>query len=160
MGFGVNVQGGRLPTGMRAVFYLAALATLTGCSSASADAPEALVYKSPTCGCCEKWIEHLEANGFKVKTEDVMDMGSVKVEHGITGELAACHTALIEGYVIEGHVPADVIMRLLDERPDIAGLAVPGMPLGSPGMEGPYVPQEYDVLAFDKQGTVQVYESR
>ncbi len=118
-----------------------------------------MVYKSPACGCCSKWAEHLEAAGFKVSTKDVRDMTAVKAEHGITAQLASCHTAIIDGYVVEGHVPADAIMRMLDERPDIAGLAVPGMPIGSPGMEGAIV-EKYDILAFDENGDTQIYESR
>jgi hypothetical protein len=135
------------------------VAALAACATADAGAPEAMVYKSPTCGCCSQWAEHLEAAGFKVRTEDVDDMMAVKLEHGITSQLASCHTAIIDGYVVEGHVPADAIMRMLDERPDIVGLAVPGMPIGSPGMEGAIV-ENYDILAFDEDGNTQVYESR
>ncbi len=135
------------------------LAALAACATADAGAPEAMVYKSPACGCCSKWAEHLEAAGFKVSTKDVRDMTAVKAEHGITAQLASCHTAIIDGYVVEGHVPADAIMRMLDERPDIAGLAVPGMPIGSPGMEGAIV-EKYDILAFDENGDTQIYESR
>ncbi len=135
------------------------LAALAACATADAGAPEAMVYKSPACGCCNKWAEHLEAAGFKVRTKDVRDMTAVKVEHGITAQLASCHTAIIDGYVVEGHVPADAIMRMLDERPDIAGLAVPGMPIGSPGMEGAIM-EKYDILAFDENGDTQIYESR
>jgi hypothetical protein len=119
---------------------------------------EMIVYKSPTCGCCEMWIDHVEAAGFTVVTEDVYDLRPVKAENGITSELASCHTAIVDGYVIEGHVPSDVIARLLEERPDIRGLAVPGMPSGSPGMEGG-TPVAYDVVAFDADGNTSVYAS-
>lgn len=101
---------------------------------------------------------HLQDNGFEVTPVDVQDLRPVKAEHGITANLEACHTAVIEGYVVEGHVPAPTIRRLLAERPGIRGLAVPGMPVGSPGMEGPN-PRRYDVLALERDGSVRVYES-
>lgn len=126
---------------------------------ALADAPTITVYKSPTCGCCKSWVEHLEKHGFKVSAHDVMDMGPIKDQFGVSTALESCHTAMVDGYVIEGHVPADVIARLLKERPQVAGLAVPGMPMGSPGMEGPYK-ERYDVIAFSRDGQTQVYESR
>lgn len=120
---------------------------------------EMVVYKTPTCGCCELWIDHADAAGFTVVTKDVTDLRPLKAEHGVTPELSSCHTALVEGYVIEGHVPADVIAKMLDERPDIRGLAVPGMPIGSPGMEGG-TPEPYDVVAFDRDGNTSVYARR
>ena len=113
--------------------------------------PEVLVYKSPTCGCCEKWVEHLRSEGFAVQTHDVPDVTPIKLENGVAPELSACHTALVGGYVVEGHVPASDIRRLLAERPKVAGLAVPGMPVGSPGMEGPGA-KPYEVLSFGEQG--------
>lgn len=124
-----------------------------------ADAPTITVYKSPTCGCCTDWVTHLEKHGFKVSAHDVMDMGPIKDQAGVSPALESCHTAVVDGYVIEGHVPADVIVRLLKERPQVAGLAVPGMPMGSPGMEGPYK-ERYDVVTFTRDGQTQVYESR
>ncbi len=102
---------------------------------------------------------HLLENGFEVRTIEVADLGELKARHGVRPQLQSCHTAVVGGYVVEGHVPADVIARLLEERPDIAGLTVPGMPMGSPGMEGPYT-ESYDVLAFDAQGNTSVYASR
>ena len=120
---------------------------------------DVLVYKSPTCGCCAKWVDHLEAAGFTVQVEDVDDLRPIKAENGVTPELASCHTAIVDGYVIEGHVPADVIAKLLVERPDVRGLSVPGMPTGSPGMEGG-TPEPYDVIAFDEGGNTSVYASR
>ena len=101
---------------------------------------------------------HLRDNGFEVKTEDVADMTPVKARFGVRHEHQGCHTATVEGYVIEGHVPAADIARLLEERPEVAGLTVPGMPRGSPGMEGP-VSEPYDVLTFDDQGGEAVYAS-
>ncbi len=121
------------------------------------DVPSAHVYKSPTCGCCAKWVTHLEAAGFAVTVEDVADMNEVKRRAGVPGDLASCHTAWIGDYVVEGHVPARVIQALLNEAPDVAGLAVPGMPIGSPGMEGRN-PQPYDVIAFDAAGNRGLFE--
>lgn len=121
--------------------------------------PEVTVYKSPTCGCCTKWVEHLRANGFDVTGADVSDLTQVKDRYGVPSELAACHTAIVDGYVVEGHVPADVVQRLLKERPAVAGIAVPGMPVGSPGMEGRYR-EPYNVLTFDRDGKTQIYARR
>ena len=123
---------------------------------ATASAADMMVYKSPTCGCCTVWIEHIEAHGFSVEYEDTYDIAPIKQANGITRELASCHTALIGGYVIEGHVPAEDIQRLLAERPDVVGLTVPGMPMGSPGMEGSFT-ERYDVLAYDRDGNTQVF---
>ncbi len=125
-------------------------------STKDAGALEVTVYKNPTCGCCSKWIAHLEANGFQVNAHDLADLTQVKLEHGIRRELTSCHTALVDGYVIEGHVPAEDIQRLLQERPDVVGLAVPGMPMGSPGMEGP-TSEPYNVLTFDRDGNTTVF---
>lgn len=122
-------------------------------------APTVTVYKSPTCGCCTKWVEHLETNGFDVQVHDVNDLTQIKSMNGVTAQLSSCHTAVVEGYVVEGHVPASDIRRLLEERPAVAGLAVPGMPIGSPGMEGPN-PQAYNVLTFDRDGGISVWSSR
>ena len=109
--------------------------------------PGAVVYRDPTCGCCHKWVEHLEANGFGTTVHDSARMAAVKARLGVPKALASCHTAEIGGYVIEGHVPADAIKRLLEEKPKARGLAVPGMPIGSPGMEGPD-PEVYEVVLF------------
>ena len=101
-----------------------------------AGAPEVTVYKSATCGCCNKWVDHLRDAGFKVTAHNRGDMNQVKQTHGVKYQHRSCHTAVVGGYVVEGHVPADDIRRLLDGRPAISGLAVTGMPMGSPGMEG------------------------
>jgi hypothetical protein len=106
-------------------------------SAVEADLPLVTVYKTATCGCCSKWADHIEAAGFPVKTVDVTDLGAVKAEHGIPAAYGSCHTAVVDGYAVEGHVPAEDVKRLLAERPEAAGLAVPGMPIGSPGMETP-----------------------
>jgi len=122
-------------------------------------APVITVYKTPTCGCCKAWVEHLRAHGFQVETHDKMSLRSIKEEYGVPRELESCHTAVVDGYVVEGHVPADLIERMLKERPQIAGLTVPGMPMGSPGMEGPRK-DPYDVLTFDREGKTTVYDRR
>lgn len=126
-------------------------ALLLGCSGGAAEPTQVQVYKSPTCGCCSEWIDHLRSHGFAVRATDVRDVSPVKREHGVPRGLESCHTALVGGYVVEGHVPAEDLRRLLAERPDVAGLAVPGMPIGSPGMEGPN-PERYRVLAFGPGG--------
>ncbi len=105
------------------------------------------VYKSPTCGCCKDWITHLQHNGFKVTAHDTLDMQTVKQQHGVAAQFQSCHTAIIDGYVIEGHVPANDIKRLLREHPMVQGLAVPGMPQGAPGMETG-LKQPYNVLTI------------
>ncbi|HEU0079293.1 MAG TPA: DUF411 domain-containing protein [Longimicrobiaceae bacterium] len=117
------------------------------------------VYKSPTCGCCTKWEEHLRGNGFRVVSVPREDMNAIKAEHGVPKGLQSCHTALVDGYAVEGHVPADVIRKLLSERPKVKGVAVPGMPMGSPGMEGPHK-DEYEVYTFDASGPKDVYAVR
>jgi hypothetical protein len=119
-------------------------------------APSIVVYKSPTCSCCTSWNEHLEAHGFSVTVEHVDDLTAVKDRHGVPATARSCHTAIVDGYVVEGHVPAAEIRRLLAERPAIVGLAVAGMPAGSPGMEGGAA-QPYDVLSFDASGATSVF---
>lgn len=117
------------------------------------------VFKNPTCGCCAKWVDHLEENGFDVETIDTNDGATIKSRYGVPDDLSSCHTALVNGYVVEGHVPAEEIMRMLSEEAEVAGLAVPGMPMGSPGMEGNRV-DSYDIIAFQKDGSRSVYASR
>lgn len=117
------------------------------------------VWKSPTCSCCGNWVRHLEANGFTVNVNAVEPsvLAAIKRQAGISEPLASCHTAKIEGYVIEGHVPASDIERLVSEHPDAAGLTVPGMPLGSPGMEQGGEFEPYDVLLLKRDGTTSVF---
>lgn len=114
------------------------------------------VYKSPTCGCCSKWVDHMRSNGFEVETKDMSNMEQVKNHYGIPASFQSCHTALVDGYLIEGHVPASDIKRLLKEKPDSIGLFVPGMPMGSPGMEGPRK-DDYSVLSVDREGKTSVF---
>ncbi|UQG58883.1 DUF411 domain-containing protein [Marinobacter sp. M3C] len=115
------------------------------------------VYKSPTCGCCTDWVKHLEENGFEVEVSEVDNVTPVKIEAGLTPALASCHTAFINDYVIEGHVPADDIKRLLSQAPQARGLSVPGMPAGSPGMEMGDRKDTYQVLLFNANGQTQVF---
>lgn len=117
------------------------------------------VYKDPQCGCCKEWVKNLEANGFKVETMDMPDLSMIKEKYAVKPEIQACHTAIVGGYVVEGHVPADLIKQMLKEKPAIAGLAVPGMPQGSPGMEGA-TRERYKVLTFDRAGRTTVYAQR
>lgn len=118
------------------------------------------VYKSPTCGCCDDWITYLEENGYRVRVHHVQDLMAVKNEHKVPTHLSSCHTALIDGYVVEGHVPAEEIERLLTERPEVIGIAVAGMPIGSPGMEVEGAEdQPYDVVTFDNQGNTETFAS-
>lgn len=137
--------------------YLLGGLALVGASGLSASPlfaspPIVKVARNPGCGCCLGWGRHLEANGFKVDMSERRDMAAFKVSLGVPPELESCHTGLVEGYVIEGHVPVEAIKRLLTQKPDSIGLAVPGMPIGSPGMEGGK-PEVYEVIIFSKSGT-------
>ena len=151
VGIGIAVFAGR--SGNESTATAAATPLADGSALPTVD-----VYKSPTCACCSKWVEHLRDFGITVHTTDTEDMTRVKARHAVPPQVESCHTALVDGYVIEGHVPAATIRRLLDERPGIAGLAVAGMPIGSPGMEVPGVKaQPYNVLRFDKDGETRVF---
>jgi hypothetical protein len=121
--------------------------------------PEAVVYKTPNCGCCRAWVEHLRAQGFAVRTIDVPELASIRHELRVPNGVAACHTAKAADYVIEGHVPAADIKRLLDTRPLVRGLAVPGMPVGSPGMERGNRREPYDVVTWDAADHTEVFAS-
>ena len=123
--------------------------------------PQVEVWKDPSCGCCKDWVKHLEANGFQVKVND-SGSSAARTRLGVSEKLGSCHTALVAGYAIEGHVPAKDIQRLLKERPKAIGLAVPGMVVGSPGMDGPdYKGRKdpYDVLLINADGSTRVYQS-
>ena len=118
------------------------------------------VYKTPACGCCKGWMKHLESNGFTVTAHDLDNLDETKRSLGVPAALQTCHTGVTARYVIEGHVPADVIKKFLSEKPaGVIGLAVPGMPIGSPGMEGT-PKQRYDVIAFERGGKTRVYARR
>ncbi|MDP4547774.1 DUF411 domain-containing protein [Marinobacter sp. MDS2] len=139
-----------------ALGFMAALGFSTAVLAGGA-APSIHVYKSPTCGCCGDWIDHLEENGFEVTATNSNDMGRIKAEAGLIPGLGSCHTAIVNDYVIEGHVPADDIKRLLSEAPKATGLSVPGMPAGSPGMEMGDRKDHYKVILFNEQGQTRVF---
>ncbi|EDM46015.1 DUF411 domain-containing protein [Marinobacter algicola] len=115
------------------------------------------VYKSPTCGCCTDWVDHLKENGFKVEVTETNNLNPIKIDAGLTPSLASCHTAFVGDYVIEGHVPANDIHRLIAEAPKAKGLSVPGMPAGSPGMEVGGRKDHYQVLMFNDSGQTKVF---
>jgi len=123
-----------------------------------AASPAVNVFKTATCGCCGKWVEHLRANGFVVNVQNVENTAEYRRKYGVPEKLMSCHTAVVNGFAIEGHVPAREIQRLLSSGAKAKGLAVPGMPAGSPGMEGPRA-DAYSVLLFDAQGRASVYQS-
>jgi len=133
-------------------------ATLLGLCAAALATPVVTVYKDPACECCSAWVAHLKANGFSVIVHDTQNLSAQKKRLGVPKALRSCHTATIDGFIVEGHVPAAEIKRLLAERPRTAGLAVPGMPHGSPGMEtGDFQP--YDVVLFHKFGQSGIFKS-
>lgn len=143
----------RLPVLLSTVVLLG----LAGCRS-EAQMPTVTVYKTPTCGCCGLWAEHMTEAGFEVKTVDVASLDDVKARLGVPNTLASCHTAVVGDYVVEGHVPAEDVERLLAEQPDATGLAVPGMPIGSPGMEVEgRQGEQYDVFLFTRDGRASVF---
>jgi hypothetical protein len=134
--------------------------TAGGLQATPASLPVMTVYKSPTCGCCQSWVDAVKAAGFTVEVHDVDDVTPVKDDAGVPADKRSCHTAIIGGYAIEGHVPPATIKKFLAEHSTAAGLAVPGMPSGSPGMEMPgQEPDHYDVIAFQSDGKSSVYES-
>ncbi|MEO0869745.1 MAG: DUF411 domain-containing protein [Cyanobacteria bacterium J06642_11] len=134
---------------------------ITGCTLAQGPAPisqaalasEINVFRSPTCGCCGLWIEHMRDAGFQVNDQITEDMTAVKEQYGVPENLKSCHTTVVDGYVVEGHIPAEDVARLLTEKPDIAGISVPGMPIGSPGMESGNYVEPYTVFTFEKDGS-------
>ena len=135
----------------RSVLGLAAAFLVLRRSPAEAESPTILVHKDPNCSCCSGWVKHLKDAGFAVTVEETADLEPVRKRLGVPADLAACHTAEVDGYVLEGHVAATAVRRLLKERPAVIGLSVPGMPAGSPGMEGG-TPRPYDVVHFGKTG--------
>jgi hypothetical protein len=125
-------------------------------AQSTAKGPEIAIWRSATCGCCGKWVEHLQAAGFRTTVHIVQNTDEAPAAKGVPRELRSCHTATVNGYTVEGHVPADVIQKMLKEKPKVTGIAVPGMPAGSPGMESPN-PVAYDIVAWDASGTTTVY---
>lgn len=151
---------------MRRRFFVQVIAGLAG-SSLMAPAlmaqtrPQVEVWKDPNCGCCKDWVVHMEANGFDVKVHDIGN-SAVRKKLGVPEKLGSCHTALVGGYAIEGHVPAREVHRLLKERPAAVGLSVPGMPVGSPGMDGKIYGDRkdpYDVVLISRNGSSRIYQS-
>nr|WP_246262285.1 DUF411 domain-containing protein [Aromatoleum evansii] len=130
---------------------------MSGFSSAFAAPEEVTVYKDPNCGCCGKWADHMRSHGFKVKEIATPRMGEIKREAGLPVALTSCHTATVGGYFIEGHVPAADVKRLLATKPQVTGVAAPGMPQGSPGMEGPFPADRYEVVSFDRKGVTTTF---
>jgi hypothetical protein len=128
-----------------------------GQATAPAASKTVTMYKTVGCGCCSIWAEHMRKAGFKVSSMEVSDLARIKNAYGVPASTHTCHTSLVDGYVFEGHVPIDAVQKLLKERPKIAGLAVPGMPIGSPGMEMGSRKDPYDVLAFDREGKTSIY---
>ncbi len=145
-GLGLTLAGGR---------------SLWGWTSSPGAELSMTIYMSPTCGCCAKWVDHVKAAGFKAVIHEEEDMDTVKESLGIPQEMRSCHTAQVEKYLIEGHVPAEDIRKLLAQKPNAAGLAAPGMPASSPGMAVPGEPHEaYDVLLFQRDGKSEVFAKR
>lgn len=129
-------------------------------ANASSTAPVKIhVYKDKSCGCCKEWVKHMEKAGFAVTAEDSPNMEAIKKKLGVPTAMGSCHTAVVGDYLVEGHVPADIVQIMLKEKPAALGLAVPGMPQGSPGMEGP-VKEKYNVMLFERSGKSRVYASR
>lgn len=152
-----------LPTILAAVGLLAVVGMVTLAARTDAEPVPMTAYMTPECGCCGDWVSHMKANGFLVTTRSIPgpDLDSLKDRVHVPANARSCHTAEVKGYVVEGHVPAESVHRMVKDGPEILGLAVPGMPFGSPGMEVPDVePTPYDVLAFDASGELAVMESR
>ncbi len=146
------------------IFFLAIAGIFLLASSQAGAEPtqtvaEITVYKDKSCGCCGGWIDHLRAEGFRVIAKDHTNMPEIKANFGVSRNLQSCHTAVVNGYVVEGHVPAADIKRLLREKPDVLGLSSPGMPQKSPGMQPEGLPpKDYDVLSFDHKGKVELFQ--
>lgn len=148
-----------LPAVVGLMLWLCLALALTLTASGAFAASTMTVYKSPDCGCCQKWIDHLQHGGFAVTGINTHDLNRVKHEHSIAPQYQSCHTGIVDGYVFEGHVPAAVIQRFLQQPPaDAVGLSVPGMPIGSPGMEMGGRHDDYDVLLLKKDGSSEVYQ--
>jgi hypothetical protein len=151
--------GNAIPAGLSRRMVLAGSAVLLARPVSAAETRDAVLYKDPACGCCTGHARHLEENGFRVTVKPAPDLDAIRAAHGVPQELAGCHTILIGEFVVEGHVPASVIDRLLHERPEgILGLAIPGMPGGVPGMPGDRT-EPLPVFAFDAAGKYSVFAS-
>jgi hypothetical protein len=126
-------------------------------ASSTTALPLVTVHKTPTCGCCSKWVDHMKASGFQMNVIDLDNLNDIKTRVGIPPAMGSCHTAEVGGYFVEGHVPANDVLRLLKEKPDAKGITVPRMPIGSPGMEVGDEKEPYDVILVKKDGTTEVY---
>jgi len=145
---------------MKSLKILFAISLMLSNIPAQAEEPTAItVYRSPTCSCCGKWMEHLKQNNFTIKDIPTEDMNAIKHKYGVSDEMASCHTAVVNGYVVEGHVPADDIKALLKAKPNVVGIAVPQMPNGTPGMEMGGKQDPYNVMSFDSDKHYQVFKS-
>src|SRR5262245_24255273 len=145
---------------MKSIFLRYSLATLLSAAlPLSAAGIKMQVFKTPTCGCCAKWVEHLKANGFDVTVENVPNTAPYRAKYGVPERLTSCHTGVVNGYAVEGHVPAREILRLVKSEAKAKGLAVPGMPMGSPGMEVGDKVDAYSVLLFGAYGNTSVYQN-
>ncbi|NOT11881.1 MAG: DUF411 domain-containing protein [Methylococcaceae bacterium] len=145
---------------LNAIFIIGlfSMSTGVGASKTETDKPDIVVYRSPTCGCCEKWIAHLKQNNFNIHAIVTDNVQSIKDKYGVPQEMASCHTAIVDGYVVEGHVPAKDILTFLKAKPKVTGISVPGMPKGTPGMEmGGKDP--YDVVSFDRDHRVEIFSN-
>lgn len=144
--------------GLGGVFLLGLGMTPADVGRAATPLPGVVLYKSALCGCCSKWADHMRAAGFRVTIREIGSLTTIEDRYGVPKGATSCHTALTGGYVVVGHVPADVVQRLLTERPPIAGISAPGMPQSAPGMDGR--PDHYDIVAFDREGHTRVYAKR
>ena len=140
---------------MKKIFLLLALITS---SIFALEGKEMVVYKSPYCGCCTKWIDLMKKEGFNVKTVMLNNVNEIKSKVGLTSKTSSCHTAIVDGYFVEGHVDYSAVKKMLEDKPDILGITVPGMPIGSPGMEQGDVKEAYNILYVNKDGTTGIYE--
>lgn len=145
--------------GMAAALVVAPIIARQLHAESSAAPVKIHVYKDKSCGCCKEWVKHMEKAGFAVTAEDAPNMDAIKKKLGVPSAMGSCHTAVVGDYLVEGHVPADIVQIMLKEKPAALGLAVPGMPQGSPGMEGP-VKEKYNVMLFERSGKSRVYASR
>jgi len=152
LSLGVVIITGSFGTGIYTAVNFSQADTL------SSEALEITSYRNPNCGCCHSWLEHLKAEGFTVKDNVTKNLEPIKTKNNIPQDLMACHTAVINGYLVEGHIPASNIKRLIKDKPNVAGIAVPGMPIGSPGMESGDMKEPYTVFTFTDQGETEVYQ--
>lgn len=146
-------------TGTAGLLALGMGATPAGAGKAPPPLPGVVMYKSALCGCCGKWADHMRAAGFRVIVREIGSLTTIEERYGVPKGATSCHTALVGGYVVVGHVPADIVQRLLTERPAFAGISAPGMPQSAPGMDAPGQ-APYDVVAFDREGRTRIYERR